>query len=1266
MAVGQIISRAIATGAIGADQIATGAITAADIPAGEITADKLHTTLDLSSKTVTMPQASITAHQAALSITESQISDLQSYVLPNTSPTFTNTTLTGYLAGPATFTIDPAGVGDNTGTVVIAGNLQVDGTTTTINSTTLTVDDLNITLADGAADAAAANGAGITVAGANATITYDASNDEWDFNKDVNVTGNVYSSGYLGVGTTTAYSASTDFEVKATDPKMVFNNTGIRAFGLRVTGTNFQIRDESDNETWLTITHTGIIGIGTTAPSTTASGYEGGTLHIHNAGTGSSIRLTNSTTGTGTSAGMLISKWSDSKTYFTNFDNGADMLFTPTDSSGNLVANTFVIKGDGKIGFGTDSPSSNGGGTAKVLHVHSPNANAWAVTKYTNTTSGTGNGDGTVVGHIGSDAYLFNYESGGVHLGTSGGTKMFIKSDGNVGIGETNPQYQLHLAKSGSNYIQIDNDTNSVTSFLGVATDHLWLGTSTNHQLKFYANSDIKMVIDTNGKVGIGTSSPTQKLEVVGTTKAEQYLLDAIAKDISDTASDVFIYDTRKDSDGGAWRKRTQHTSWYNETLNTSKRGSRKEFPAVAVLAFNTNQELWIYDGDDPNLSLWAKYTTFTQDSGDTAAITAVNGSIYAGQANAVDAYSGNGYFQLNFAADYFFSNIVGTFGSYLQGRADGLLTSYDFRTRGDRTTSKYTVPNLKVNDIAVTVLPNAPIDSDTGLPTPTIALAMNGGVSVIKDDGTVVDYTGTSQGSDAPVDKISFIGTKRILFSHRYASEVVDLVSSDNSAAYYNQLSSFTGRITNSISHDDDIHVSALSSDNNIESIALNEEDAASKSVSGLSLANHYQVTSDPDRVSCFITTDYNTGWMNGDIKLATLSDTDTTNATDANIVTVASFTAGTGGAVSTSGSQLTITQTSGSNGRAVSPTFSTELGKKYMFTVEGVSSSGGAGFRAEVRGPEIVNNLFTGTSRITFDGTGGGIYVELYCMSGVGGSVTYDNILVQEIESDRSVNGGAGVGANGLQVFGTVTKSAVATGADLVGYSGFSGSNYLRQPYNSDLDFGTGDFSIIAWIKQSAYTNNYTCIIDKAEYGTGNNRIEFMFNSSTLRLDVNPNSITSSSGIGVANKWICVAAVRRNGVVSLYADGNLVGSGTASGNVSNSSHKLWVGVNYLAGNAGQDKQLALLRISATAPSPEQIKKIYEDEKVLFQDNAQATLYGSSNAVTALAYDDSTDLLHVGTSAGRSVFQGLRRVDNTTTAVGAAISASNGLVADE
>jgi hypothetical protein len=88
-------------------------------------------------------------------------------------------------------------------------------------------------------------------------------------------------------------------------------------------------------------------------------------------------------------------------------------------------------------------------------------------------------------------------------------------------------------------------------------------------------------------------------------------------------------------------------------------------------------------------------------------------------------------------------------------------------------------------------------------------------------------------------------------------------------------------------------------------------------------------------------------------------------------------------------------------------------------------------------------------------------------------------------------------------------------------------------------------------------------------------------------------------------------------------------------------------------------------MRLSATVPSQEQITKMYNDEKYLFQENAKATLYGTSDAVTALAYDTDTQLLHVGTNAGRSVFDGLRRVDNTTTAVATAISAVDGLVVE-
>ncbi len=107
--------------------------------------------------------------------------------------TFNNATLTGYLRGPSTFTIDPATHGDDTGTVVIAGNLTVQGTTTTVNSTTVEVADLNITVAKNAASAAAANGAGLTVAGPTtpASLTYTSADDRWNLNKDLNV-GRVY------------------------------------------------------------------------------------------------------------------------------------------------------------------------------------------------------------------------------------------------------------------------------------------------------------------------------------------------------------------------------------------------------------------------------------------------------------------------------------------------------------------------------------------------------------------------------------------------------------------------------------------------------------------------------------------------------------------------------------------------------------------------------------------------------------------------------------------------------------------------------------------------------------------------------------------------------------------------------------------------------------------------------------------------------------------------------------------------------------------
>ena len=102
---------------------------------------------------------------------------------------FGNLTLTGNTLASTSggqIIIDPNPVGDS-GDLIVRGNLRVDGVTTTINSSTLTVNDKNIVLADSAPDAASADSAGIFIEGANASLYYTASNDRFNLNKGLNI-----------------------------------------------------------------------------------------------------------------------------------------------------------------------------------------------------------------------------------------------------------------------------------------------------------------------------------------------------------------------------------------------------------------------------------------------------------------------------------------------------------------------------------------------------------------------------------------------------------------------------------------------------------------------------------------------------------------------------------------------------------------------------------------------------------------------------------------------------------------------------------------------------------------------------------------------------------------------------------------------------------------------------------------------------------------------------------------------------------------------
>jgi hypothetical protein len=581
---------------------------------------------------------------------------------------------------------------------------------------------------------------------------------------------------------------------------------------------------------------------------------------------------------------------------------------------------------------------------------------------------------------------------------------------------------------------------------------------------------------------------------------------------------------------------------------------------------------------------------------------------------------------------------------------------------------------------------------------------ATDGGVSVIKDDGTVVDLV-QNHASANHVDYIDFDSkTNAIIWTTDYQPESLSaqayklnvnpvpsssIVTGNTITGVYqnwNRTIQSGGNATipklqghpirEVISAGGDGSY-AVATDTNYGGSALNLIKEFGNSPAG--------TNSNLDAMIAYITSSYNTGWMHGDCKGAFLSDTDDTNLSgylydddmqnddtsdwsDTYADTFAYIT-----------SPLTAYQLTRSTGDARTRrnlNGSISGGTKIIVTYEAYASSGTPTIKYGMTNGSYDQSALTAVSintnwnlisfEATFGTTGSAnhTYVTLWNTT-PGATVYYRNFKVRVVEEDRSVNN------KSLAYFGTITKSAVATGAELVAYSGFSASNYLEQPYNSTMEFGTGDFYMMAWIKTTDSTNNQKII---ARDLNGTNRLQFYTAGTKFSIytqDAGSNSYLNSTSDFAIGEWICAIVGRKSSTLQMYVNGKFEsGTGSNTNVVRDVSFGAGTTVEIGRSNTATTNywrgSIALARIGSGFPSPEQIKKMYEDEKCLFHENAKATLYGSSDAVTALAFDDTTNLLHVGTSAGRSEFQGLRRINNTTDAVTTAISASNGLVAEQ
>jgi len=256
--------------------------------------------------------------------------------------------------------------------------------------------------------------------------------------------------------------------------------------------------------------NSGNVGIGTSSPSykldidgqtrIQSTNYE--MLYLHQAdANGGFIKFTNT---------------DDTDGWYAGISGSEEFIISRTaDNSAPII----TAEQNGNVGIGTSSPSTK-------LHIEdsshvystlqSTGANTEVAHKYRS---------GTLTSGYYWWTGLNNYDKYQIAYGTSfdnAGTALCIDTSGNVGIGTTSPSSLLHIEGSAPK-IQFTDTTTSASSYidadsafgsLNIMADQ---GNSVaSSQINLLVDGSSKMVVKDTGNVGIGTTSPTSKLHVVG------------------------------------------------------------------------------------------------------------------------------------------------------------------------------------------------------------------------------------------------------------------------------------------------------------------------------------------------------------------------------------------------------------------------------------------------------------------------------------------------------------------------------------------------------------------------------------------------------------------------------------------------------------------------------------------------------------------------------------------------------------------------------
>jgi hypothetical protein len=266
----------------------------------------------------------------------------------------------------------------------------------------------------------------------------------------------------------------------------------------------------------LRITSAGLVGIGTSLPPQQ--------LSVHSAST---------TDGRIEAHGIIArDNWGSAS----GLGNG---MFSPTSNTLAFTTNSterMRLDSSGRVGIGTTAPTEK-------LHIHSTGNNP-AYLHSTNDGTGTGATDGIVIGMgDATNAYLWNYENGGIVFATNATQRAVIDSSGRLLVGTSTGTSRLSIAGTADNAnseIQI-TATGVASGYIGANSNGLNIGTDTAGLVfktgvagggSVGASGTERMRIDSSGRLLIGTSTGIAPNESPGSGKVLQIAGTAAGQDV--------------------------------------------------------------------------------------------------------------------------------------------------------------------------------------------------------------------------------------------------------------------------------------------------------------------------------------------------------------------------------------------------------------------------------------------------------------------------------------------------------------------------------------------------------------------------------------------------------------------------------------------------------------------------------------------------------------------------------------------------------------